>query len=149
MTDRDRINQAVDRLAGALHELSYRGRLGINPEIRTLVCPGDPKPEDVNHLHGIGLTADLAEILAETIEQLITRIDTAAVPINPTAAAEFARSNPELAKDVSSAFHALDVDALARTVLNDAAPSDRASVTRAIKAMFRPTQDQQEDGDDS
>lgn len=145
----DRTNQAVDRLAAALHELSYRGRVSIKPDVRMMILPGDPQPEDVRHLHGIGISAELVELLTEAIEQLLITIDTAGEPVDPTAAAEFTRSNPELAKDVASAFHDLNVDALALTVLDDAAPCDRASVTRAIKAMFRTTQDPQEDGADS
>lgn len=137
----DRTNQAVDRLAAALHELSYRGRISIKPDIRMLVCPGDPTPEDVRHLHGIGLSADTAGLLADAINQLLRDLDSGTDAI--------ARSNPELARDVASAFDDIDVDALARAVLDDAAPQDRTSVTRAIKAMFRTTQDPQEDGDDS
>jgi hypothetical protein len=146
----ERTNRAVDRLAAALYELSYRGRISIKPDVRMLICPGQPKPEDVRHLHAVGLSADVAELLADTIEQLLITLDTAGEPVDPKAADDFARSNPELAQDVASAFTDIDVNVLARTVLDDTAPQDRAAVTRALDAMFRPTEDdQQEDGDDA
>lgn len=145
----DRINQAVDRLASALYELSYRGRTSIKPAIRMLLCPGDPKPEDVRHLHGIGLSPELAELLADTIEQLLITLDTAGEPVDPAGADDFARTNPELAKDVASAFTGLDLTEVTRQVLNDTDPRDRMTVTRALDAMFGDTQDQQEDGDDA
>jgi hypothetical protein len=146
----DRTNRAVDRLAEALHELGYRGRLSITPDVRLLLCPGQPKPEDARHLHAVGLSAELVELLAETVEQLLITIDTAGEPVDPRAAEAFARNNPELADDVASAFTDIDVDALARTVLDDDAPRDRAAINRALDAMFRPTQDEtQEDGDDA
>jgi len=142
----ERNNQAVDRLAAALHELAYRGRISLKPDVRMLILPGSPVPEDVRHLHGVGLSADMADLLADAIEHLLRSGE----PIGHQAATDFARSNPELAQDVASAFTGLDMDALARTVLNDTAPDDRAAVTRALDAMFRPTQDdQQEDGDDA
>lgn len=135
----DRINRAVDRLANALYELSYRGRISTSPEVRMLVVPGDPKPEDARHLHGVGLTAELAELLAGVVEQLLATAE----------ADDFARTYPELAEAVASTFNAIDVHALAQTVLDDAAPDDRSSVARALNAMFRTAQDQQEDGDQS
>lgn len=144
----ERANRAVDRLAAALHELAYRGRISINPDMRLLMAAGNPA--DPRHLHAIGLPAELVELLAEAVEQLLIDIDTAREPVDPTAATEFARANPALALELDSAFTAIDVDALARTVLDDAAPRDRAAINRALDAMFRTTeQDQQEDGDAS
>jgi hypothetical protein len=122
MTDRTR--RAIGRLAEALHELSYRGRISLTPDMRMLLCPGQPTTADAPHMHAIGLSAELAELLAEAVEQLLINLDTAGEPVDPTAAAEFARSNPELARDIASAFIGIDVN-----------------------AMF--PQDQQEDGDAS
>lgn len=144
----ERTNQAVDRLANALHELSYRDRISINPAIRMLLCPGNPKPEDARHMHAVGLTTELAELLAEAIEQLLITLDTGEMA-DPAGADDFARTNPDLANDVSSAFTGLDLNEVARQVLNDTDPRDRMTVTRALDAMFGDTQDQQEDGDES
>lgn len=144
----DRINRAVDRLAHALYELSYRGRISIKPDVRMLIVPGDPQPEDVKHLHGVGLSAELAELLAEAIEQLLIHRDTAGQPVDPAGADDFARTHPELAEDVASAFNGINLIELTRTVLDDTDPRDRMTVTRALDAMFGDTQDQ-EDGDES
>ncbi|WP_399559044.1 hypothetical protein OIA45_49085 (plasmid) [Streptomyces chartreusis] len=143
----EHINRAVDRLAEALYELSYRGRISINPDIRMLLCPGQPKPEDARHLHAIGLSAEVVELLADAIEQLLITHDTAGGPVDPTGADDFARNNPELAKDVASAFTGINLTELTRSVLDDTDPTDRMSVTRALDAMFGHIAE--EDGDES
>lgn len=144
----DRINRAVDRLAAALYELSYQGRISIKPDVRMLLCPGDPKPEDVKHLHGIGLSAELAELLAEAIEQLVIHHATAGQPTDPAGADDFARTNPELADDVASAFSDIDLTELTRSVLNDTDPQHRMAVTRALDSMFGEVTDQEAEDDE-
>jgi hypothetical protein len=139
-------NQAIGRLARALQELSYRGRISIKPEIRMLLCPGEPTPEDAPHMHAIGFTPEIAGLLADAVERLL---DTDA-PSAPLSAHIFALVKPELTGEIRSAFAHIDPDALARAVLADTAPQDRPTVTRALAAMFRTTEDDQhEDGDDA
>lgn len=143
----ERINRAVDRLAEALHELAYRGRITIKPDIRMLLCPGEARPEDVRHLHGIGLSVELAELLAEAVERLLITHDVGQ-PVDPQGAADFARSNPDLARDVASSFTGIDLTELTRTVLNDTDPQNRITVTRAIESMLRDVTNQEaEDGE--
>lgn len=147
----DRTNRAIDRLAAALQELSYLDRISINPEIRMLLCPSAPAPEDVKHMHALGLTPRIAELVAEAIEDLIIRQAVGQQP-DTAAAEDFARTNPQLAEDIASAFRDIDTGALARTVLDGTAPIDRPTVRRALDAMFRTDntpQDPQEDGDDA
>lgn len=145
MSQNDRIRQAVDRLAEALHELSYRGRISITPDIRMLLAPGQAKQDDVRHLHAIGLSAEVAELLAQAIEQLLTSV-AANPPADTSAAAEFARSNPELAAELADAFNQVDLVALTKAVLDDTAPENRRTVTRALDDLFGdiPTEDDTE-----
>lgn len=141
----ERTNQAVDRLAAALHELAYLGRISIKPDARLLLCPGNPQPEDAPHLHAIGISAEVVDLLAEAVEKLIA--DRALY----AAAAAVAQHN-QVAKAVDDAFAALDLNQITKAVLNETAPQDRAAVTHALDAMFgdTPTEDdQQEDGDES
>lgn len=147
MTD-DRTRQSIERLACALYELSSRGGYSTKPAIRMLLGPGEPTREDARHLHSVGISAHIADLLAEAIEQLLLDIDTAGEHASTSAAAAFAATHPGLAADIAGAFTGIDTDALARAVLNDTAPADRWAVNRALDAMFRPTDDDpQEDGD--
>lgn len=141
----ERTNLAIDRLAAALHELSYRGRISITPDARLLLCPGNPQPEDARHLHAVGISTELVELLASTVEKLLADRELY------DAAAAVARQNL-LGKAVDAAFDAIDLTQLTSAVLDETAPQDRAAVTHALDAMFGdiPTEDdQQEDGDES
>lgn len=142
----DRTGKAVNRLAEALHELAYRGRISINPDIRMLLCPGKARLEDTDarHLHAIGFSADVVELLADAVEQLLTA-HTAAGQVDPHGPAQFAATNPELAADIASAFTGIDLTALTRTVLDDTAPEHRMAVTRALDSMFSDADEEAED----
>jgi hypothetical protein len=96
----DQARASLNRLAAALHELSYRGTIRIRPEIRLLLVPGTPDADPAD-LHAIGLSPQIANLLADTIERLMR--DTA-----PTLPAEDAA----LAAAVADIFNSLDVDAL-------------------------------------
>lgn len=141
----ERINRAVHRLAEALHELAYRGRISITPDIRMLLCPGQVRLEDTDarQLHAIGLSAEVAELLAAAVEQLLTA--TAAGPVDPHGPDTFAATNPELAADVASAFTGIDLTELTRTVLDDTAPHNRMAVTRALDSMFGADEEAEDD----
>jgi len=143
----DRNDQAADRLMAALYELSYRGRISITPDIRIVACPSDRNPEGPRPLCAAGLSVEMAELLAQAIEQLLITIDTAGAPVDPTAAADFARSNPELAEDIASAFTGIDLTELTRAVLDDTDPQNRMAVTRALDAMFGDVTDQEAEDD--
>lgn len=134
----DRTNQAVDRLAAALHELSYRGRIAHQPDVRMLLSPGKPTIADARHMHALGFSVDVVEVLADFVEQLLQ--------LRAATAAQFADANPELAQAIADTFSRIDVDDLARTVLADADPRDHAAINRALDALFH-TEDPQEDGD--
>jgi hypothetical protein len=148
----DRTNRAVDRLADALYELCYRGRIGIKPDIRLLLCPGEPKAEDAPHLYAVGMSAEVADRLAEAIEQLLITLDTEAPgqPVDPSGAAVFAETNPDLAAELTGVFNELDLAEITRTVLDDTDPCDRMTVTRALDGMFGDcaTEDEEENGDE-
>lgn len=145
----ERTNQAIDRLAAALTELSYRGRISITPDARILLCPGQPRPEDARHLHAIGLSADVVDLLAAAVEQLLTApgSEDPHAASNPYYAHIFALAKPDLAADIDSAFTDLDLTELTRTVLDDTDPIDRTSVTRALNAMFGHVTDQEAEDD--
>ncbi|MCX4886079.1 hypothetical protein [Streptomyces sp. NBC_00847] len=141
----ERTNQAVDRLAAALHELAYQGRTSITPDVRMLLSPGQPTTEDARHLHAIGLSAEIVELLAEAVEKL-----TADRGLYD-AVSEVAQ-HIQMGRAVDAVFTAPDLNRITKAVLNETAPQDRAAVTHALDAMFGdiPTEDdQQEDGDES
>jgi hypothetical protein len=138
-------NRIIDRLAQALQELAYQGRISITPDVRLLLCPGAPKTEDVRHMHAIGLSTEVVELLASTVEKLVSDRELYA------AAAEVAQNN-QVARAVDTVFAALDLTQITTAVLNETAPQDRDAVTHALDAMFGdvPTEDDpQEDGDDA
>lgn len=140
MSDRDRIREAIDRLAAAIYELTYRDRISIKPEVRVLLAPGDATADDMRHLHTIGLTAQLAERLAEAAEQLLST--------ERTEGGELEQANPELAAAINAAFSDLDLVELANTVLTDTDPQDRKPVTRALDAMFGDVTDPEAEEDE-
>lgn len=119
MTDHARIRQAVDRLAGALSELGYTDRFSIKPAIRILLAPGEPTTADAPHMHSIGLTPELAELLAEAAEQLILHRCTAGEPDDSINAVFFALAKPNLAAEIDSAFDGIDIAELTRTLQHD------------------------------
>jgi hypothetical protein len=129
----DRIHQAIDRLAGVLHELGYTDRISIKPAVRMLLAPGEPTAQDGKHMHAIGLTTDLVELLADAVERLIA---TRTNPDDRISADVFALAKPDLAAAIDDAFAGIDLTELTRTVLADTAPHDRMTVTRALDDMF-------------
>lgn len=135
MTDRAR--KAIDRLGEALHELSYQGRISIKPDARLLLCPGEPKTEDVRHLHAIGLSAEVVELLAGAVEKLIAERELYA------AASEVAQ-HTQMARAVDAAFADIDLNQITTAVLNETAPQDHTTVTRALNELFGATEDDQE-----
>lgn len=119
MTDRDRILKAVDRLAAALAELAYTDRVSVDPDIRMLLTPNEPTSSEVRHMHALGLTPELAEQVAEAVEQLIITRSVTETP-DPFNAQIFALAKPELAAEINSAFDGIDIDELARTIQQEA-----------------------------
>lgn len=150
MSDRDRILRAVDRLADALAELSYTDRISITPAVRLFMAPNEPTTEEARHLHAIGFTPELAELLAETVEQLLIDRARTAEFVGAAHDYAFAAMRPELVNDIDSAFAGLDLTELTRTVLDDTAPQDRMAVTRALDAMFgdHATEDEDDQEDE-
>lgn len=142
----DRAKDAAERLAAVLHELGYRGRISIKPDVRVILGTGTP---DDPALHGVGLPTELVELLSEAIEQLLIRLDTEA-PSQPSGAALFTEAHPDLAAELTNTFNGLDLVEITRAVLEDTDPCDRMTVTRAIAAMFGDcaTEDEDENGDE-
>ncbi|MEW1568289.1 hypothetical protein AB0454_35595 [Streptomyces sp. NPDC093509] len=142
----DRAQAAAERLATALYELGYRGRISLKPDVRVILGTGTP---DNPALHGVGLPAEVVELMAEAIEQLLIRIDTEA-PSQPSGAALFTEAHPDLATELTDTFNGLDLVEITRAVLEDTDPCDRMTVTRAIDAMFGDcaTEDEDENGDE-
>jgi hypothetical protein len=135
----EHINRAVDRLAEALHELAYQGRISITPEIRMLIHPGQARPEDAHHLHSIGLTAELADLLADLVEKAVTDLS------QQRAINDYVESfvtGRRLAKEVDAVFSVLDVREVAAAVLDETDPKDRPAVNRALNHLFGGTQTQ-------
>ena len=134
----DRINKAIDRLAEALQELGYTGRISINPDARLLIGPGKTDFQDVSHLHVIGLSADVVELLADAVEKLLG--------CELYAAAAAVVQHNQMAKHVDDVFAGIDLNELTTAVLNETAPQDRLTVTRALDDLFGaiPTEDDEE-----
>lgn len=113
MTDHARIRRAVDRLASALSELGYTDRISIKPAVRMLLAPGEATiaafPDQP--VHALGFTPELAELLAEAVEQLtIHRATTGGRPADIT---------PELAAEIESAFTGIDIADITHTLQHD------------------------------
>lgn len=110
MSQHDRIRKAVDRLAEALTELGYTDRISIKPAVRMLLAPGEATVADLpdTPVHAIGFTPELAELLAEAVEQLIIQRSTH----GPTTA----DITPELAREIESAFTGIDIADITRSL---------------------------------
>lgn len=145
MTDRARILQAVDRLAAALAGLADTNRDSTTPPVRLLLTPDQPTTAEARHMHAIGLTPEMAELLADTIERLAAHRATT----HAMHAHAFAMARPELAKDIDDAFADIDPTEITRTVLDETAPENRLTVIRALDAVFGDvaTEDDEEDED--
>lgn len=110
MSEHDRIRRAVARLAEALTELGYTDRISIKPAIRMLLAPGEATIAafPAQPVHALGFTPELAELLAEAVEQLtIHRATTGGHPADIT---------PEMAAEIESAFTGIDIADLTRTL---------------------------------
>lgn len=114
----ERITKAIDRLAEALHQLGYTGRISINPDARLLIGPGKTDQTDVSHLHAIGLSAEVVELLADAIEKLTADRELY------TAAAEVAQ-HIQMARAVDAVFADIDLTQLTTAVFNETAEQDR------------------------
>lgn len=134
MKDHDRIRRAVDRLADSLTELGYTDRVSIKPDIQMLLSPGEATVRDAPHVRALGFTPELAELLAEAVEQLIIR-----------RAVQGAR--PEMASAIDGAFADIDRADLARAVLSETAPENHTAVTRALNAVFGDAAEQEAEDD--
>jgi hypothetical protein len=111
----------IRALVYALHQLGggevTRGQAGIRINVSGLNVPTDAPWENC-------FSIDLsAEALARVIQAL--------QPSHALSADERA-----LLTQVGDIFDRVDFDALTKTVLNDAKPADRMTVTRAIDGMF-------------
>jgi hypothetical protein len=144
MTDRDRILKAVDRLADALAELAYTDRISSRPDIRMLLTPDEPTSTEVRHMHAVGLTPEMAELLAEAAERLIASRSVPQPP-DPFNAQVFALAKPELAAEINNAFAGIDLTEITRAVLADPDPHNRMTVTRALDDMFGDIPQEAED----
>lgn len=115
-----RIRAAIDRLASALTELGYTDVLSIRPAIRLLLAPGEATTADAPHMHAIGITPELAELIADAVTSLTaTRNAEHAEFVASLTPTVFALAKPELAADIDSAFAGIDLDELTRTLQND------------------------------
>ncbi|QLJ06707.1 hypothetical protein HZZ00_37385 (plasmid) [Streptomyces sp. NEAU-sy36] len=113
MREHDRISRAVNRLAEALTELGYTDRISIKPAVRMLLAPGEATIAAFpNHpVHALGFTPELAELLAEAVEQLIIhRATHGPVP---------ADIPPALRAEIESAFTGVDIAELTQTLQRD------------------------------
>jgi hypothetical protein len=109
MSEHDRIRRAVNRLAEALTELGYTDRISIKPAVRMLLAPGEATvaAHPSTPVHALGFTPELAELLAEAVEQLIIHRATHGDPADIT---------PELAAEIESAFTGIDIAELTQTL---------------------------------
>jgi hypothetical protein len=113
MSEHDRIRRAVNRLAEALTELGYTDRISIKPAVRMLLAPGEATvaAHPSTPVHALGFTPELAELLAEAVEQLIIhRATHGPAPADIT---------PELAAEIESAFTGVDIAELTQTLQRD------------------------------
>ncbi|KPC70891.1 hypothetical protein ADL27_53260 [Streptomyces sp. NRRL F-6602] len=109
MNDRDRTRDAIDRLAAALEELAYTRRISITPEIRVLLVPDHAGPEDVPHMHSIGITPEAAELAAQVLEQVVAARNAGPDPV--TAGIHdyvFATVHRDLANAIDEIFSEVD-----------------------------------------
>lgn len=120
MTRHDRIRAAVDRLASALTELGYTDVVSIRPAIRLLLAPGEATTADAPHMHTLGLTTEIAELIADAVDALTaTRNAEHAEFVASLTPSIFALTKPDLARDIDSAFDGIDLDELTRALQND------------------------------
>lgn len=113
MSEHDRILRAVDRLADALTELGYTDRISIRPAVRMLLAPGEATVADQpgTPVRAIGFTPELAELLAEAVEQLIIQ--------RATHGTDPVDMPPALRREIESAFAGIDIAELTQTIQND------------------------------